>query len=306
MMHSKRVLHVLHGLLVTLFLVCPLRGYGAVNLDILVNFEEPLNGRNITGIGLVRGWAVAPIAIETVELYIDGMLSHIIPYGGTRNDVAAVYPMLPNSNLSGFAMAFNFNNLNPGQHTFMVRAIDENGDHRDASHTFTSMRFDDETFLMENEVSLDAFQLSPLIVGTPGEAYSADLEWSAASQQFVIRNIASLGPIMVLPLEAPDWLVADRINDDVLLSWADTSTTELGFYVERRFNTLLGGSGSYERIAIVQANQNGYTDTTVDFTPSGLLGSEYEYRVRAFRADQTSTYSNTATVTVPTFMPPLL
>jgi hypothetical protein len=82
---------------------------------------------------------------------------------------------------------------------------------------------------------------------------------------------------------APDLTQASVLR----LNWQDTSSSELGFKIER-----LKGS-TYVEIASVAANVSSYTDS--DLT----AGSTYCYRVRAFRNSGVSAPSNAACTTAP-------
>jgi hypothetical protein len=89
----------------------------------------------------------------------------------------------------------------------------------------------------------------------------------------------------------------------VSLSWADNSTNETGFKIER----LLDGVGGWSQVATVGAGVTAFVD-------SGLAaGTSYAYRIRAVNAGGDSAYSNIAwvstlksggTTTTPTTPPP--
>ena len=72
---------------------------------------------------------------------------------------------------------------------------------------------------------------------------------------------------------------------EIALSWADNSSNESGFKIERSQNNI-----SFSQIASVGANQTSYTARQI--TP----GLRY-FRVRAYNAAGNSTYSNTASAT---------
>jgi len=75
----------------------------------------------------------------------------------------------------------------------------------------------------------------------------------------------------------------------VNLSWADTSSNETGFSVERK----VGASGAWGQIGTTSANTPRYSNI-------GLTGNTtYYYRVRAYNATGNSGYSNEASVTTP-------
>jgi hypothetical protein len=88
-------------------------------------------------------------------------------------------------------------------------------------------------------------------------------------------------------MNAPSNLSATAVSPTQIdLVWSDNSPDETNFRVERSPN----GTSSWSEIATVTANTTKYTNT-------GLVeNSTYYYRVRAYRASDTSysAYSNTA------------
>ena len=94
------------------------------------------------------------------------------------------------------------------------------------------------------------------------------------------------------PLPAPSALRARAVTRNrVDLTWADNSTDETGFRIERKY----GADGAYEQIKIVSPN-------TTTFSDNYVYSGRYCYRVRAYRgADIHSEYSNEASVTIPVF-----
>ena len=75
---------------------------------------------------------------------------------------------------------------------------------------------------------------------------------------------------------------------EVTLRWADNSSNESGFRVERAT-----GNGSFSQIATTGANVTSYRDTTL------AASTTYRYRVRAYNSAGASSYSNTASITTP-------
>ena len=57
-----------------------------------VALEEPLAGKPHTGVGNLRGWAVATDGIAKVTILIDGVYDSDAPYGGKRSDVGGRFP----------------------------------------------------------------------------------------------------------------------------------------------------------------------------------------------------------------------
>lgn len=108
---------------------------------------------------------------------------------------------------------------------------------------------------------------------------------------FFILNLFSAGRIAyarTVYIAAPSNLTATDVKQtQITLHWADKSTNESGFQLQRRPI----GSSSFTSIATTGANTTTYTNT-------GLTsGKGYEYRVRAYGGNNYSTYSNTLSVT---------
>ena len=89
-------------------------------------------------------------------------------------------------------------------------------------------------------------------------------------------------------LTHPGTLTAQALSSSqVIVNWTDRSATETGFRIERSPVT----NTHYGEIATVSVNRTSFTD-------SGLSeATKYWYRVRAYNADTTSSYSNEKQVT---------
>ncbi len=111
---------------------------------------------------------------------------------------------------------------------------------------------------------------------------------STATASEVIPGSA-LAPLNATPvtITAPSGLTAAAQSaSSILLNWADNSSNESGFYIERAT-----GTGAYAEIGTVGANVKTFTDTGL------LAATNYSYRVRAYNASTTSGYSNSASAT---------
>ncbi len=86
----------------------------------------------------------------------------------------------------------------------------------------------------------------------------------------------------------PKNLTSSATTSSVNLSWEDKSAAETGHEIERK-----AGSGSFSSYTTVGANITSYTDNSV------TKGQTYQYRVRAYSANEKSGYSNVTTVTIP-------
>lgn len=64
-----------------------------------------------SGIGNIRGWAIADEGIDRIELWPNNSgPGKILPYGGKRDDVGRAYPNVLDSDSSGFSGTWNFAN----------------------------------------------------------------------------------------------------------------------------------------------------------------------------------------------------
>jgi len=91
----------------------------------------------------------------------------------------------------------------------------------------------------------------------------------------------------VTPPNAPGNLTASATGTTTAsLAWTDNSSDEDGFKIERKID-----GGSFTEIATIGHNANSFNDTELS------AGATYVYRVRAFKAALTSSYSNEASAT---------
>jgi hypothetical protein len=114
-----------------------------------------------------------------------------------------------------------------------------------------------------------------------GNSTGYSQEWSNiafATTQAVITN----------PPQAPSGLTATAVSlSQIDLSWADNSTTEDGFVIQRRE----GLEGSWTVVAVEPANTTSYSDT-------GLSAQRtYYYRIYAYNSAGNSSYSNESSAT---------
>ncbi len=186
------------GWISSLVLALPTIVLADLDPQIVVYVEEPVAGAVYTGVTNLRGWAVGPDGIDRVEYFIDGVRMGDIPYGGERRDVGDYYPAFPDSDLSGYSMAFTYSRLDAGPHTLMVRAFDPAGDHNEQSQVFSVTRFSDPFIRDPREVNLlaasdvvidSASSLTIYGARVQGLPVNLSLEWRTANQDLNIVAI---------------------------------------------------------------------------------------------------------------------
>jgi hypothetical protein len=115
-----------HSLLITVCYVVLLAPLGRA--DIMLNLENPASDQQVSGIGLISGWAFSttPGVQVTVRLRIDGQTGDPIPCCVNRLDVAQdpQFSSFPQALNSGFAQVFNFNLLSGDSHKIAVEVSD--------------------------------------------------------------------------------------------------------------------------------------------------------------------------------------
>jgi hypothetical protein len=161
-----------------------------------VALEEPVAGQAHTGVGNLRGWAVATDGIAKVTILIDGVVFSDSPYGGARGDVGGAFPDVPNSNDSGFSSAFNYSALEAGPHTITAVAYTPDGATKESSAEFEVVRFDspfitgdDAVNLNKSSCMVEADQISIVDATVDGALLDLLLKWRTAEQGFEIIEI---------------------------------------------------------------------------------------------------------------------
>ena len=186
---------------VLLLLTCP--AFAELDEQIKVAIEEPVEGGRYSGISNLRGWAVSSWGMGdyNLEVYIDGSLAFdLVPYG-KRTDVGEAFPNYPNSDTGGFAMAFNYKDLSPGEHEIRVRAYDNAGNYNDAVTTFSTERFETNFIANDTEVNFSTSNIylrdnrTLMFEGATieGRFWDFNVSWDRASQGLVITDIVDMG-----------------------------------------------------------------------------------------------------------------
>ena len=160
-----------------------------------VALEEPVGGETHTGVGNLRGWAVATDGISKVEIFIDGAYEFDAPYGGRRSDVGGAFPDVEDSSESGFSLAWNYSDLAPGPHTITAVAHTATGATQESSASFNVVKFDNfisaenAVDLDEGSCSISSDEISIIDARVDGSIYDLVLKWRTAEQGFEIIEI---------------------------------------------------------------------------------------------------------------------
>ena len=161
-----------------------------------VKLEEPVLNEIHTGVGNLRGWAVADDGIEKIEIYVDGVYAFDAPYGGERGDIAGAFPDVDSSENSGFSSSFNYSNLTAGPHTIAAVAHNGLGVTKESSVDFTVVRFESSFISDPNAVDLtggscrlDRDEVSLNDVTVDGSLHDVVMKWRRAEQGFEIVEI---------------------------------------------------------------------------------------------------------------------
>jgi hypothetical protein len=158
--------------------------------------EEPAAGSVYSGVGNLRGWSVATVGIDRIEIWFDGVYAFDAPYGGARGDVGNIFLDIDNSSSSGFSLAWNYSNMAQGEHVITARAYNQNGQFTESSSTFTVTRFHkaflgagDQVDLSGAQCSVSDSQISVGDAEMDGKVYDILLDWRTAAQDFQIIEI---------------------------------------------------------------------------------------------------------------------
>jgi predicted phage tail protein len=120
----------------------------------------------------------------------------------------------------------------------------------------------------------------------------SDVSVQASKAMIYGDNTTSMADVVeaALPPNAPTALAAASASkSQINLSWADNSTDETGFKVERSTDGQL-----YTQLTTLAAGAKTYASTGLS------AGKKYYFRVRAYNSNGNSAYTAVATATTPT------
>jgi len=145
-------------------------------------------------------------------------------------------------------------------------------------------------FIVDNEVA-KTWIMSPYVYTWNVTAFSDSTDHLVYARAYDADGNVSTTPVvkvLVMLLSAPTNLSAQTVNDtQILLTWQDNSKIEDGFRIERKEE-----GGSYVQIAEVGVNVTSFDDSGLTY------GNIYYYRVRAYRLQIESVYSNARRITM--------
>ncbi len=277
-------------------------GSALLDPEILVVIESP--GDDISGISLVNGYALSKKgAISYVTWAVDGEDKGVAPYGGSRGDVASVFPGYADSDTPGFATAWNYNHFTPGEHEIVVRAYDDQGGYNESKKKFRTARFGDgaDKFLTAAEIELTTIPIAGLQLypaDPTGDRFDVVLVWSKAAQQFVIKSIdQTCGDCTKLPYAAPTLdVVGSRGSGRVDLEWSGGSPV-MAYEIERRMDSSAGAPTPWTLVGTASGVDPYFAEYPPAFAgPLVPASAAYEYRVRGLGPSAKSDYSNVGSI----------
>lgn len=157
-------------------------------LPMVAMMENPQNGKTVSGITTIHGWAIDGKGITNVDLFIDGQSAGTIPYGGSRKDVKTAHPDYPNADNSGFGVIFNYSILSSGNHTISVKVHNQDGNILPLDSTVTVKKFQGE-FVDNMNPGVWSLSNSAVTVGGITKNYDIQIKWFSESQSFGITDV---------------------------------------------------------------------------------------------------------------------
>jgi len=161
-----------------------------------LSIEAPKSGVTYSGVGTLRGWAVAEEGIDRVELYVDGDFYQDAPYGGSRGDVGKIFPDIEDASRSGYALAFSYSRLSEGTHDLKIVAVTNSGREIEQVNQFSVTKFhknfirpSDEVSLSSASCSVEADEISVVDALIDGQPYDLLMKWRTSDQDFQIIEI---------------------------------------------------------------------------------------------------------------------
>ena len=169
-------------------IVTPQAMGGSKLLPLVGDLESPSEGKKVSGVKTIYGWALDPGGVQKIEFFIDDSYMCDIPYGGMREDVAEAHPDYPNADRSGFALIWNYSSLSAGNHLASVKIWNLRGEVLELAATVWVNKFHGESV---TQASPNEWVMPDVKITADGEAgtYDVRIEWVNESQSFEISEI---------------------------------------------------------------------------------------------------------------------
>jgi hypothetical protein len=244
----------------------------------------------------IRGWAVSSAGIDRIELYAGGEYKTDIPWGGSRKDVGRAYPDYPDSDTSGFSMAYNYNLGSAGSHVITIKAYDNDGAMKEIDVPYNVTRFQDSFIKDPTDISI--LKLSDLVVSggrsitmrgvdVQGEKQDIKLDWQTPKQNFSITSVlpadqgagASLDGVYSLSRLTFWYGVMPDFPPGAILDTEAESTMVGGIPLSITASGMLTIKGSAIRTSLKATITGGGLSETIDGTEMDTLIADEGYAI---------------------------
>jgi uncharacterized repeat protein (TIGR02543 family) len=157
-------------------------------LPLIGRLESPGDGKALSGVKPIYGWALDGEEVTKIELFIDGHYVCRIPYGGLREDIRETHPGYPDAEQAGFALVWNYSVLPAGEHTVGVRLHNSMDETLDLSAKVSVVKFHGDVV---TDMNPDTPYTCPVTVTADGmtKTYDVNLQWLSEIQDFGIIEI---------------------------------------------------------------------------------------------------------------------
>ncbi len=259
--------------------------YAAGAGTIQFGLEEPKANSTYSGVGNLRGWAVSSVGIEKVELFIDGKYKTDIPSGGARGDVGNKYPDYPDSDKSGYSMAYAYTSLSTGSHQIKIKVTDNEGDIKEKTINFNSTKFSGGYMKDANAIdassatlsaSNDSIQIKGLMANS--NAHDVTLKWNPASQGLAFTQIATssnsgggnTGKCVNVPFPAND----STIEWDIT---GQTANGNISGTINTHYIKVSDTGAETDTVSEISGSGVTTTNTTLTTNPPMLMGAVKQF-----------------------------
>ncbi len=157
-------------------------------MPLIGQLEGPGDGKTLSGVKTIYGWALDGEGVTKVELFIDDHYVCRIPYGGLREDIGERNPTYPEAKQSGFALVWNYSTLSAGDHTIGIKVHNSKKEVLDLSARISVIKFHGD---LVTDMTPDTPYSCPVTVTADGltRTYEVSVQWLGEIQDFAITEI---------------------------------------------------------------------------------------------------------------------